>query len=533
MKAYTPLLTIGLVFLVLGCNRKEEPQPFHQTVNDCSFHAEDVFHQSRYITDALGLDPGPDGMLTFTFGTDLSFVSFQYPSKGLDTPTPNLSATTEPVPASTERIAFHLEFPVTVGQTLPYEIEDVESVALNGPVQFTLTLDPNFPYTKAVVEQATITLPDWVEEWYPMNVFDHRMEWPYLPETIRPGQVNSFDIYCSTNHVLQEGESYRKQRLDLDGTVSVDGVLSVDKKDLKMPQHASPQWSATFLFHWSSENCMVSSVTGRIDLAMELADRTVTFSEIPAFLKDGETVFDLEDLYGEMVIQNHSSIPVSVNGTILGDERKYPFGQSVGADETIHALLSEKGGREGGYADFLYSDMPIRGFSGLIDRDPVSFALKDMLVTSDPDITSTFVFDENNYVSIQAEISSPLLIGKDFRAKQSLDVLLLKPVQDVITRITGSFSVENTLPFDYEIRPVFRDNFHQDVPVEARPETMRLAAGSLDYPRTERFSFDWTVNADFRHVVFEFIGHTAENRQGETLHKDQHLAVKDLVFEIY
>jgi len=85
------LLAAGLAFLLPGCNRKNEPAaPVVLKMQNFSIDAQSVFHQSRYITDALALDPrDPDGMLMLSFSTDPSYVQYKYPALGLDNPAPN------------------------------------------------------------------------------------------------------------------------------------------------------------------------------------------------------------------------------------------------------------------------------------------------------------------------------------------------------------------------------------------------------------------------------------------------------------
>ena len=535
MKTRYTLLIMGLT-LVAGCNPKEEHAPTPMTVYDSYFSAQHAFHQYRLITDALGLEPrDPDGVLAFTFGTDPSYVSINYPAPMLECPTPALYATTDPVPAGEYRIPFHLEFPMTVGQTLPEEILEVESVTLGGSFDFSLTLDPDFPFSKAVVEEAVFTLPAWVEENVPVFVIDHRMQWPYPPETIRPGQVNTFSVWCSNVYALKEGEGIHEpgHRLDLDGTISIDGILSVDENDRRNPQEASSPWAITFLSRLD-ERCQIWRTTGRMDFSRNLTDRTLTFSEIPAFLRDSETVLDLDDLYGEVKVQNRSSLPFSVTGAFEGDDRKFPFSlPAVGSEETLRALVSEKGGRTAGNTDDRLCDIRVEGFSGLIDENPVSFAMKDVRIANDTEKPSRFVFDWDHEVIVQGEVSSPLMIGKDFRVRLPLEVSLLVTAREKISRLTGSFSVENTLPFDFEVRPVFQDLMHQDLSIPVSGTPIRFSAGGAGSPRTERFTFDWTVDAPVRYLVLEFIGTTGKDRQGETLHKDQGLAVKDMAFEIY
>ena len=536
------ILTVSLVILASGCSRTDPipdplpPEPVTMHPDDRSFQAEKLFYQSKYISDALALEPDGAGILSFSFATPYTSVSYKYPSLGLDNPTPYLYATSETVPAGTDRISFHLEFPMTAEQTMPDEILDVLSVSMSGQVAFTFTLDPDFPFTKATVEQATITLPAWVQEMYPMRIENHKMQWPFY-KTIHPGEVNVQVIYCDIAYDLQEDEGIREpgHRLVLDSTISIDGTLSVDESDRRFPEE-SP-WSVILYSNWVTKYCSLGGITARMDLSREMEGKTLTFSRIPDFLKESGTVLDLDDLYGEIRVQNYSPAPISISGAIKGDDREYRFGErfslppfwAANGNGGFLGFLSEKGGRSKEWTD-RYQDIPVSGFSGLIDKDPVSFALKDLRIENDTETPYRFVFDSDNRISIQAAVSSPLLIGKDFQVVHRMDIARLSET-DQVTRIAGTMTVENTFPFDYEIRPVLYDPGIKVISVAAEP--LRIPAGSREMPRADTFSFDWTVDAPVRYVTLELTGRTAENRQGETLHKDQHLAVKDITVEIY
>ena len=533
MKAHYSILIIGIALLASGCNRKEEPKkPTVVTPAGTTFEAKDVFHQNRYYTDALGLSPRePDGVLEFTFNTDPSAVHYKYPAQGFENPTPNLHATTGT--SGSDHIDFHLEFPMTVGQSLPDVILDIQTIVMSGGVQFNLTLDPDFPFTEAYVEQAVITLPSWIEEEYSPVLDNHRMDWPFS-KTIRPGEVNSYSFYCSNSYAPETGDGIREtdHYLVLDATISIDGTLSVDENKRKNPKEASTPWSATFLSHLNAETCRVWRITGRLDLSKGLEDRTLTFAELPAFLNDSETVFDLDDIYGELTVQNDMPIPISVSGDILGDDRRYPFTlsriQKTEYGDRYHGLLSEKGGRVEKSMGALYHDIPIPGLSGLIDSDPVSFAVKDVRITNDTDTPYTFYFDEYNTVTLQASVSSPLLIGKDFQARHFADLFLLRG-PELIDKVSGTCTIENTLPFDYEIRPVF---YRADVKLPISADPVKIPAGSRESPVIQTYSFDWAIHSEITTILFELKGRTGSNRQGEALYQDQHVTVKDITLEV-
>jgi hypothetical protein len=129
-----------------------------------------------------------------------------------------------------------MDFPLTVGKDFPEEILDVQSILLGGGITFSFTLDPDFPYQEARIEQATLTLPSWVREEFPFYTNGRQMDWPF-PNIIHPGEVNSFTLWYPYNdYVPKEGEGIQEpgHRMVLDATVSIDGILSVDKKKRKI-----------------------------------------------------------------------------------------------------------------------------------------------------------------------------------------------------------------------------------------------------------------------------------------------------------
>ena len=222
----------------------------------------------------------------------------------------------------------------------------------------------------------------------------------------------------------------------------------------------------------------------------------------------------------------------------MGDDREYPFSMSsvrsidfydfLGEDKWYYGLLSEKGGRVTKEMEADYQDVVVEGLSGLIDSDPVSFAIKDVRITNDTETPYTFIFGNDNNVIVQASIQSPLRVGKDFQVVSYAD-LMMSTTQKVV-RLIGSYTVENSLPFDYEIRPVFF-NWEEQLPISFEP--VRIPAGSRESPYVQTITFDWPVDVQYADLALELKGQTAEGRQGEDLYKDQHIAVKDILLEVY
>lgn len=545
------LSIIGVsLLLVLGTSCGPEdpipPEPSGPTavltLPDQTYLAKDLFFQDKTVVNALALEPrSSDGMLMFSFSTDYSSTSFRYAAPPLENEVPSLAVSTGTVPAGTNQTTFHMELPMSIVASVPEEMLDVESVTLWGPQVISFTLDPDFPFTKARVRDATITLPAWVKETYPSYIIDHKAAWRF-GETVYPGQLEIWDIYSSNIHTLEAGEGIRESdhRLCLDGTILIDGTLVVDENDRKRQDESGSPWEGTFLFQWDPEAVQIGALKGCMDLSRKLDDGSITFSRIPSFLKASGTVFDLEDLYGEVKIKNGSPAPVSVSGVIQSDEREYGFGEGFGLapvvaprnNEPYHALLSEKGGRVPFEQEDYYCDVPFSGFSRAIDTDPVSFGLKDLRIQNDTDTPYSFVFDEDNRVSIQALISSPLLVGENFQTVHRIPFETIPGAVGTVERVKGSLMAENTFPFDYEVIPVLYDQNWMEI--EVRTEPLRIPAGTQLSPEVAPLSFDWTLNgAAPRYMELQLIGRTAKNRQGEPLYQTQHLTLKDVTVEFY
>ena len=541
-------LPAGLLLLGIACGQEEPvpPVPDEPAVTlkrqDQTYQAKDLFYQTSSYTDALALEPrSSDGMLMFSFSTSTSSTSFRHPAPALKNAVSSLAVSTGTVPEGTNRTAFHMELPMSIGASLPEEILDVESVTLSGVHILAFTLDPDFPFTKAHIQEATITLPAWVEETYHLYITDHKSPWRF-GETVYPGQVNTWDIYSTVEHTLEAGEGIQgpDHRLTLDGTIIVDGILAVDENDRKNRDEAGSPWEGTFLFQWNPEAIEIGGLTGRVDLSRQMEDCTITFSRVPQFMNATGTVLDLEDLYGSVKVQNSSPAPVSVSGIIQSDEREYRFGERFGMaplvapreNEPYRGLLSEKGGRVPAGSEHRYCDIPIPGFSGALDSKPVSFNVKDLRIQNDTETPYPVVFDTDSRVSIQALISSPLLIGKDFQVAHSIPFADVPASVSKLSRVKGSCTVENTFPFDYELRPVFYDADWKEVTISTSP--LRIAAGSQGSPTVSALTFDWKVeSATARFMDLQLTGRTAAGRQGEALYQDQHLALKDMIIEIY
>ena len=99
----------------------------------------------------------------------------------------------------------------------------------------------------------------------------------------------------------------------------------------------------------------------------------------------------------------------------------------------------------------------------------------------------------------------------------------------MIDKVSGTCTIENTLPFDYEIRPVF---YRADVKLPISADPVKIPAGSRESPVIQTYSFDWAIHSEITTILFELKGRTGSNRQGEALYQDQHVTVKDITLEV-
>ena len=518
------------------------PEPVAVQAGNMEFRAESMFYQGQYVTDALSLTPqGADGRLEFGFSTDYSSVNYRYPAPEVRVSRPNQAVSTEAVPGGQTETSFHFEIPMTLEALLPEVFLEVESLWMDAFFFFSLTLSPDFPFTQAQFVTATITFPSWADSEHYSPIQNHQLTW--ANSTVKSAQVLTFQPQCRKVYALQEGEGLRKEDhvLTLDNTVIIDGTIRVNEADRKDPAEKGTPWTASFLTGWKVNGGTVSNLTGKMDLSRALPDRSVTFSSVPDFFKWPGLSFDLDDLYGEVTVKNEIPLPVSLSGVMRGDEREYSFGAEngrtpvwvpVGKGE-YHVLLSEKGGRvnDDGFTDRI--DLPTPGFSGLIDGDPVSFALKDLRVKNDPDQSFRFIFDQDNQVLLKGRISSPMMIGKDFRFRTGGILAEIPASKNGIRKMTGSFRVSNSLPFDFDVLPVIYDREFTRLPV--RMETVHIPAGKRDAPTEVPVDLAWEspTPVPAGYLFLELTARTGEGREGVFLYKDQRIAFVNDPFLVY
>ena len=529
MKARFLLLSIGLVFLAVGCKRDDNLVTVVYQRDNVTFDTRAIFPEDIHLINSLRLENrDSDGALMLTTDLPYSVVSYSlYPGKRSVKPSSAVSASMEIIPSGSSDIAFHLEFPRTIEWELPEEILDIQAIRLTSSyLDCLLALSPDFPYTEAQLEQVTVTFPAWVRQ-----TSDKQFEWE--SRTVFPEAEIAIGDHFDGLYTLGEGEGIQEpgHRLVLDATISIDGILSVDEKNWKGSQAASSPWTLTFTIPRLDLYCYFTGFTGRVDISREMKDCSATIETIPSFMQVDGAVLDLDDVQAELMAYSYYPIPVSISGAFQGDDREYPFSTPIfkvpELNDSFYILLSEKGNRvKDGMNPKEYMEITIPGLSGVVDSDPVSFGVKNLRMATDPDTPQEYRFDEGNLI-IQPILETPLRIGKDFQIGAYYVDLMLRATKHVV-KISGSYTVKNSYPFDFEIRPVFLDR-KEELPISIEP--VKIPAGSRQSPHVQTVTFEWPVDGLFTNLYLEVKGHTAEGRQGEDLYKDQYFDIKDISFE--
>ena len=538
------LLVLGTV-LLSACERKgvkTGPDLVRRQDPDVvnTLTAFDMFGQSKSFVGALGLEPEywHEGDMYFTFDLGSSHVTYDFPREELVSPKPYASASSETVPAGTTRVPFHMEFPLRVEQAIPKDIQDVESVGIGGQYEFTITLDPDFPFTKARMEEAVFTLPDWVREEYPSWMEGNKMDWWYLPDEIYPGKVVTFSVNDSAPEMykLKAGEGVREPGhiLDLDATIVLDGVLSVDEQDRVDPGTASDPWNFSLLVN-QRRGVVAHSVRGRIALDRAMPDIRYNFTELPYFLCSDATVLDLDNFSLRFQLRNELGVPINLSGDVRCDDRTYSFGApsfpTVGNGEQARVSLSEKStGLDPQRSGYI---VPIDGFSQLLHKNPGFLSVENLRVSGVTQDLQTIGLGGRPSVLLYVDVNTPMRPGEKFQTRYYLSETMLMVPPVLISRLAGSFTVENTLPFDYEIRPVFLNASRELLTPRTPLQVIHVPSGSPGNPATKQVTFDWHIDLPAMLLYFEVTGRTAAGRQGETLDRDQYLAIDDLYVEIY
>ena len=507
MKARFLLLSIGLVFLAVSCKRDDNLVTVVYQRDDATFDARDIFPEEIQLTNSIWLDNrDSDGAILLKTDLPYSVVSYSlYPGKRSVKPSSAVSASMEIIPSGSSSIAFHLEFPRTIEWDLPEEILDIQAIRLiSGILNCSLALGPDFPYKEAQLEQVSVTFPAWVRQ-----TSGKQFDWNESGQSgmvFPEAEVLMWDDFDGL-YTLGEGEGIQEpgHRLVLDATISIDSF------DL---------------------NCYFTGFTGRVDISREMKDCSTAISTIPSFMQVDGAVFDLDDVQAELMAYSYYPMPVSISGAFQGDDREYPFSTPIfkvpELNDPFHILLSEKGNRvKDGMNPKEYMEITIPGLSGVVDSDPVSFGVKNLRIATDPDTPQEYRFDEGSFI-IQPILETPLRVGKDFQIGAYYVDLMLRGRKYVV-KVSGSYTVKNTYPFDFEIRPVFLD-WKEELPISIEP--VIIPAGSRQSPHVQTVTFEWPVDASISNLYLEVKGHTAEGRQGEDLYKDQYFDIKDISYEV-
>jgi len=541
MNTLRAIILAAAGILAIACTKRDlpEPEPVSLDCWDEEFTA-NSFHQGSYYLNSLELTSRrSDGMMIFSVSNDYTSVGYQYSAPNVSISPRNHSVTTDVVPEGQYETHFHFEIPMTAEASIPKAFYEMTSFQMDRRNKYLIiTLAQDFPFAKAIIENATITFPAWVDS-------DKRIfKWT---RNHLPGKVYRYDYSTTQSHTMQEAKAFLTEEhiLNMDATIILDGTIRVEEADRKNPAAAASPWSATFLIDWESAG-NISSLTGKMNLDKSFRDQSLTYAGIPSFMEWKGLIFDLKDVHAEVRVRNEMEAPISVSGVLMGDEREYPFGSDYGqtpvwapaGGDEFHILFSENG-REGEIYDIYgepYTDRvdyPIPAFSGFIDANPRSFGLKDIRIHFNPEQEIPFHFDRANKISVNSLISSKLMFGKNFQFQTHLALASISRGKAKINHLSGSFLISNSLPFDFEVTPFFTDSKNQPQPIQK--ETIHVPAGSWGSPAIVPVNLKWESKESIsaRVVGLDLTGRMGKRREGEAFYNDQQLTVTEISIEVY
>lgn len=274
---------------------------------------------------------------------------------------------------------------------------------------------------------------------------------------------------------------------DITGHISINGTVYADKPSINLDELSSADLSADVSV--SIKSICFEKIEGRIDYTLEPVEKIIALDGIPDFMKDENTVLDLENPY--LILKINSNLGTHCSGTFtitpvcggvdnaenaISFDVVLPYSENSKQQvESVYWISKERGSCPSDY-NFVEADL-----GRLIRKMPDELKLSLNAVT-DPAQNSIVEPDAAYNLSAEYEITAPLSFGEDLQISISDKV---ENLPDIVGRIleTGKLkiigSVTSSLPVLLELELQMLDADDNVIPME-KPATQMISACASD-----------------------------------------------------
>ncbi len=295
--------------------------------------------------------------------------------------------------------------------TLPDEVESIEYVSFEAVAEITISMEGTAA-REIDIDELNMTIPDWIETDSDsrINISGRLANNSELTETIN---IRGIDI--AGNDDIDNGSNV----LDLNGTFTYDGRISIDKDDI-YEVGGSIVLTADVQIRPASggSEITVTEIQGTLDLAYEQESERIDLG-ISEELSSGDYTLDLIGASLYLNLDNGSPLDINIEGRIATYGRSGEELSNVGfalpeipASSASMYLVSQEGGDEGDY-----EGVQVNGFDELFFRLPSSAGM-DVTITSNSYCTiipgSEYDVNADYFLRVPVKFGSDLDMSYDF-----------------------------------------------------------------------------------------------------------------------
>lgn len=295
--------------------------------------------------------------------------------------------------------------------TLPDEVESIEYVAFEAVAEITISMEGTAA-REIDIDELNMTIPDWIETDSDsrINISGRLANNSELTETIN---IRGIDI--AGNDDIDNGSNV----LDLNGTFTYDGRISIDKDDI-YEEGGSIVLTADVQIRPVSggSEITVTEIQGTLDMAYEQESERIDLG-ISEELSSGDYTLDLIGASLYLNLDNGSPLDINIEGRIATYGRSGEELSNVGfalpeipASSASMYLVSQEGGNEGEY-----EGVQVNGFDELFFRLPSSAGM-DVTITSNSYCTiipgSEYDVNADYFLRVPVKFGSDLDMSYDF-----------------------------------------------------------------------------------------------------------------------